>query len=194
MYSLKKQIQKQQGLYNAAVEMKYFLTYYQHKRWLKKSPEHLIQKIFYEYFKKKIDLKNPGSFNEKLQWLKLYWFDERATICSDKYRVREFVKNMGLGFILTELCGPRVVNNLDNISIDDLPNKFVLKPTHDSGHTIICTDKNTINWNKIKRQMKRWLSVDYSLMSGEWPYRGVERRVIFETLLEDKTNGELFDY
>lgn len=153
-----------------------------------------IEKFYYSIFKKKIDFDNPVTFNEKLNWMKVFWEDTRAFACVDKYLVRDYVREKGLSFLLNDLYF--VFDNPDDIKIDELPEKFVLKSTHDSGmHLIICNgNKKSINWKIQKKKMKRWLSIDYCYAGGEWPYHTKKPRIICEKFLEDPDNSELLDY
>mgnify|MGYP000903546619 CR=1 FL=1 len=155
------------------------------------SPEAGIRSIWGKHMKYPLNLDNPKTFNEKLQWLKLNWYDERATICSNKHLVREYVKKKGLEHTLVEQLG--VYMNPNEIDFKALPDRFVLKPSHDSGHTIICTDKSKLSIGKVKEKLWKWLSIDYEYMSGEWPYQS-EKYIVCEEFLEDKKAGELLDY
>lgn len=170
----------------------FYLVYYRNKRALVKSPETFVSSIYRFYFKKDLNLSNPKTFYEKLNWMKLYWYDERALICSDKYAVREYVKSKGLGSILNELYA--VYDSPEQIDIRKLPSQFVLKATHDSGHVYICTDKNKFNIQKVKKQLRRGLSLDYEYFSGEWLYASNQKKIICEKYLEDKNTGDLYDY
>jgi hypothetical protein len=176
-------------------EYVYRLNYknYKHMRELitKQSPEAAIRSIWGRYMKYPLCLDDPQTFNEKLQWLKLNWYDERATMCANKHLVREYVKSKGLEHILVKQLG--LYTNPAEIDFSVLPNKFVIKPSHDSGHTIICTDKTKLNIKKVKDRLDKWLSIDYEYMSGEWPYKS-KKYIISEEFLEDKNNGELMDY
>ena len=193
MSYIKKILAKNDWLYKKIVEIKYFYDYISNKRLvLIKSPEALVNKLYKKYLHKTLNLDNPQTFNEKLQWLKLYWYDETAIICSNKYLVREYVRQKGLGYLLNNLIG--VYKSASDIKIESLPDRFVLKPTHDSGHTIICEDKNKFNFKKTKKILNKWLKVDYEFKSGEWPYRSDEKAIICEEYIEDKKAGELLDY
>lgn len=140
-----------------------------------------------------LNLKNPQTFNEKLQWIKLYDKNPLMPKCVDKYTVREYVESVGCGEILNELLWQGF--NPDDIPFDKLPNKFVIKVTHGSTFNIICTDKSKLDQEKTKAQLKKWLKAKFLPCYGEWFY-GVEKpRVIVEKYLEDKAHkGDLFDY
>lgn len=104
-----------------------------------------------------MNLEAPDKFNDKIQWLKLNWYDSLAVKCADKYRVRDFVKNKIGEEYLNDLYG--VYNSVDQIIFEELPTKFVLKGTHGSGFNIICQDKNKIDWKKEIKKMKRWMKI-----------------------------------
>lgn len=167
-------------------------TYRFRKKLGQKSPEKLVKYIYKRYHQKELNLENPQTFNEKLNWLKLYWYDEQAIKGSDKLLVRKFVEEKGLGHLLNELYA--VYDEADDINPDALPEKFVLKCTHDSGHYVLCADKREIDWKQVKRRFKRWLNMDYCYMSGEWPYHTETPKIICEKFLEDTNLGEIVDY
>ena len=129
------------------------------------SPETLVKFVYKKNFGKDINFESPQTFNEKLNWLKLFWYDERATTCSDKYLVREYVEKKGLGHILNELYA--VYDNPNEINPDVLPEKMIFKCTHDSGHNIVVKDKSNVNWKMVKRKFKWWFKIDYCNMAGE---------------------------
>lgn len=181
-----------QWMRNEHVNRLYYKNYkYMRELITNQSPEAGIRFMWGKYMKYPLNLDDPQTFNEKLQWLKLNWYDERATICSNKHLVREYVKDKGLEHILIEQLG--VYTNPAEIDFKVLPDRFVLKPSHDSGHTIICTDKGKLNIKEVKRKLRNWLSVDYEYMSGEWPYHS-EKYIVCEEFLEDKKAGEILDY
>lgn len=136
---------------------------------------------------------NPLTFNDKMQWLKVYWFDPRVVQCCDKDKVREYVSEKGL----SELLIPQIAvfKNINEININMLPDKFVLKPSHDSGHTYICTDKNSFDLKRAKRELAKWLACDYAFRGMEWAYHNNHPTIVCEELIEpDHEAGELFDY
>ena len=156
------------------------------------SDDYFLNKEFLKRFGKTISKENPQTFNEKIQWLKLYWRDPIAEKCADKYQVREYVKNKGLSIILNELI--EVYDNVEEINLDILPNKFVLKCTHGSGCNIICKDKNQLDWKDTKKKLSSWMKKDYYLPSREWVYKNLDPRIICERYLDDRKSGELIDY
>lgn len=163
--------------------------------WLaKKSPEELIRYMYRQRMRREIDLENPRTFNEKLNWLKLYYYNENEVICSDKYTVRQYIIDKGLGHLLVPLCGKGIYDSFDDINFDELPDKFVLKATHDSGHLFLCNDKSKFNKKLAKIKLNWWLKIDYAYLSGEWPYHSDNHRIICEEMLEDTEHGEIYDY
>lgn len=151
-----------------------------------------IEKRFEKKLGYKPNLKNPTTYNEKLQWLKLNWYDPIAVQCADKYEVRKFVRQRVGEEILNEFYN--VYESVDEIDIDELPDKFVLKGTHGSGFNIICTDKSKMNWEAEFKKMKRWLRINYYYQNREWVYKDIKPRIICEAYLEQEEGNELRDY
>ena len=138
-----------------------------------------------------LDLQNPKTYNEKLQWIKLYDHNELMPKCCDKYTVREYVESKGCHNILNELLWSGF--KAEDIPFDDLPEKFVIKVTHGSTFNIICTDKSRLDRQEVIRKCKKWLKAKFLEAYGEWFY-GVEKpRIIVEKYLDDGT-GRLRDY
>ena len=143
--------------------------------------------------KKKLDLDNPLTYNEKLQWLKLYDRNDKYTMMVDKYLVRDYIKEQLGEEYLIPLIG--VWDNPDDIDFDALPNKFVLKCNHNSGLGMcICTDKSKLDFEKVRYELKRGIKQDYYLTNREWPYKNVPRKIIAEAYMEDAETEELRDY
>lgn len=148
--------------------------------------------LFKRIFNRKIDLVNPQTFNEKIQWLKLYDRNPFYTVLADKYAVRDYViQRVGVKY-LNRLIG--VYCDAEEISIDSLPNEFVLKGTHGSGFNIICQDKANLNWNACKKQMSKWLRFDYFKLGREWVYKNIKPRLVCEEFLRDKSGGVPKDF
>ena len=158
-------------------------------------PDKLMLELQYWIkFRRKLDLMNPKRFTEKIQWYKLYYKNELMPGCSDKYAVRDYVENKGYAHILNELYG--VYDKLDDIPFDELPKEFVLKLSNGSGTNIICTDKDTLDFAKVKEQFKLFRSMVSSDAGREWPYLKSESRIIVERLLKDDAhiNNAVNDY
>lgn len=155
--------------------------------------DELFAKIKYiENTGEKLNLDNPVTFNEKLWWLKLNNRDPLLTICSDKYKVRDYVKEKGLEHILVKLYG--VYDNADNIDFDKLPDRVFIKTNHRSGTNIIWDRNNPFDQNKFRKRFNKALKRNYYWQSREWNYKNIEPKIIVEEVLEDKENKSLIDY
>lgn len=156
------------------------------------SDKKLINKNFKKRLGREVDLDEPIKYNDKLQWLKLYWNDPLATKCADKYLVRDYIKKTIGKDYLNELLA--VYESVDEIALDQLPESFVLKGTHGSGYNIICKDKNKMNWKQEFKKMKRWLRTNYYLSKREWVYKDIKPRIICEKYMEDEYGRPPNDY
>lgn len=165
-----------------------------HSRLMQIFPDKAFLKMAYRtYLRKKLNLDNPTTFNEKLQWLKLNDRKPEYTVYVDKYLVREHIKNTIGEQYLIPLLG--VWDDPEKIDFDALPDQFVLKCNHNSGRGMcICTDKSKIDINKVKKGLKKGLKENYYLSGREWPYKNVPRRIIAEKYMVDESGYELKDY
>lgn len=143
---------------------------------------------------KRISFKNPITFNEKLQWIKLYDKNPLMPECCDKFKVREYVENCGCGQILNALLWEGF--DPTDIPFEKLPSQFVIKVTHGSTFNIICKDKAKLDIEKTIKKLNRWLKAKYLSCYGEWFYGIVKPRIIVEKYLEDSDSkvGGLTDY
>lgn len=140
----------------------------------------------------KLNLKNPKTFNEKLQWIKLYDKNPLMPICCDKYTVRNHISSKGYSNILNELLWEGF--NPEDIPFDKLPQKYVIKVTHGSTFNIIVKDNSNIDRSRIITNCKKWLKSKFLLCYGEWFY-GIEKpRVIVEKYIETDKYYGLLDY
>lgn len=147
--------------------------------------------IYFRGYKKILDLKNPKTYGEKIQWLKIYGGLEELSPYVDKYDVRSFIeKSIGSEY-LNKLYG--VYDDVESINFDKLPNKFVLKSTNGSGAVLICKDKKSFNIKKAKKIMKKWLKDNYYKEKKEPQYKNIRNRIIIEKYMEDDS-GSLTDY
>lgn len=143
-------------------------------------------------FDKKLNLQNPTTFNEKLQWLKLNDRNHKYTMFVDKYEVRRFIeKKIGKKYLIP-LLG--VWKDVEEINFDELPNQFVLKCTHDSGSLVICNDKSKLDLTKVKKKLNKFLKRNYYWGGREWGYRNINPRIIAEKYMVDESGTELKDY
>ena len=138
-----------------------------------------------------LNLENPQSFSEKINWYKLNARDPLMQQCADKVAVRDYVAGCGYRECLNELYN--VYTNVYQIDIDRLPDQFVLKASHGSHMNIIVKDKTAVNWRQAKLMMRSWLHQNIAWSGREWVYKDIPRRIIAEKYLEDET-GELRDY
>ena len=150
-------------------------------------------KILYRYsLKKELNLENPKTYNEKLQWIKLFDRNPEYTKMVDKYEVKKYVANIiGEEYIIPTLG---VWDKFDDIDFESLPNQFVLKCTHDSGGLVIVKDKKNFNKAAAKRKINHCLKRNYYYNKREWPYKNVKPRIIAEKYMEDNETKELRDY
>ena len=139
-----------------------------------------------------LDLDHPRTFNEKIQWLKIYDRNPLYTLLVDKYRVKEWV---------SETIGPQYVipllakyDSAKDIDLEKLPDQFVLKCNHDSGSVIICRNKQEFDLNAAQKKLSMRLKTDTSSYFGEWAYRNVPRCIIAEKFMSDGDNEDLMDY
>lgn len=151
-----------------------------------------LKKLFKACMHKELDLEDPQTYSEKLQWLKLYNRRPYYPSLVDKYEVKEFVsKVIGEEFIIPTIG---VWNNFDEIDFTELPGQFVLKTTNGGGSTgvVICKDKNNFDYKSARKKLNK--SMHSHVDMGEWPYKNVKPRIIAEQYMEDKETGELRDY
>ena len=158
-------------------------------------PDGIYLKIMY-YLKVKrgLNLKNPITFNEKLQWLKLYDRNPKYSIMVDKSEAKKVAASLiGATHIIPTLG---VWDNFDDIDFDKLPDKFVLKTTHGGGGSgvLICKDKTKFDKEAAKKKFKKALKKDFYERYREWPYKNVKKRIIAEKLLESEEGCSLNDY
>lgn len=156
------------------------------------SDERFAKMKYKENTGKKLNLENPLTFNEKLWWLKLNNRDPLLTICSDKVKVREYVRNCGLGHILNEVYG--VYDDASDINFYKLPDKAFIRTNHCSGTNAIWDKSNPFNREKFIKRFNYSLKQNYFLQSREWNYKNIEPKIIVEKILEDKDNPTLIDY
>ena len=140
-----------------------------------------------------IDWNNPHTYNEKLQWMKLYYHKPLFTVMADKYVVKKYIADkLGSEYVIP-LLG--VWNRPEDIDFNELPNRFVLKCNHTSGvGLIICKDKNQLDITKTIKELNRGLKDNYFLKNREWPYKDIPKKIIAEEYKEDESGFELKDY
>lgn len=156
-------------------------------------PDKLFLKLsFYLKIGRKLNLENPKTFNEKLQWLKLYNRNPDYTQMVDKYEAKSYVASLiGEEHIIPTIG---VYDTVEEIPWEKLPNQFVLKCTHDSGGIVICKDKSTLEIKKVITKLSKGLKKNYFFQNREWPYKNVKPRIICEKYMVDESGYELKDY
>lgn len=152
-----------------------------------------LKLLYRGFFGRKLNLENPQLFNEKLQWLKLYDRKPQYVQLVDKYGVKEYIsKTLGSEYIIPTIG---VWDNADDIDFDNLPDKFVLKCTHDSHSVVICTDKSKLDIESCRKKLNHALKRNYFYDGRQWPYKNVKPRIIAEQYLADNLRDyKLFDF
>ncbi len=158
------------------------------------SPKLSVKFWFRHYFKRPLDLKNPQTLDEKIQWMKLYYYkgNELVKQCADKYAVREYVRNCGLEEILNELYG--VYDSVDEINWEQLPDKFVLKWNFGCGGNVVCADKKKLDISKAVKELKRFGKIRFHLLAAEPQYNIEHKRILCERFIESDYGGLPEDY
>ena len=156
--------------------------------------EDFLRRKFKARVGRELDLDNPRTFNEKLQWLKLHNRRPEYTVMVDKYRVRDYIREKLGEEYLIPLIG--AWDSPDEIDFDALPDRFVLKCNHNSGLGMyICKDKSKMDVKAVKKELRRGLAQDYYLTGREWPYKDVPRKIICEKYITDNAETDcLTDY
>lgn len=140
----------------------------------------------------KINLENPKTFSEKIQWLKLYDRNPEYIQMVDKYKAKQYVsKIIGEQYIIPTLG---IYDNFEEIDFDRLPNQFVMKPTHTSGDIFICKDKSKIQYEELEKTVHSWLKRNYYILNKEWPYKHIKPRIIIEKYMKNPQEEDLKDY
>ena len=134
----------------------------------------------------------PATLNEKLQWIKLYDRKPEYTMMVDKYEVKKYIaKEIGEEYLIPTIG---IWDDFDEIEFDKLPERFVLKCTHNSGGLVICQDKNKLDIHAAKRRIQSALKENYYWHSREWPYKDVKPRIIAEKYMENEDGSSISDY
>ena len=156
-------------------------------------PDAIFLKFIYRnIFGRKLDLNEPRSFNEKLQWLKLYDRKPEYTAMVDKYLAKELIaEKLGKEYVIPTIG---VWDRFEDIAFDKLPDRFVLKCNHDSGGLVICRDKAKLDIKEAEKKIKWSLNRNYYWVGREWPYKDVKRKIIAEEYIENEEGKGLVDY
>lgn len=157
-----------------------------------------IQIKYRQWFGKWANLRNPLTYNEKLNWIKLNDRRPEYMIMVDKYEAKRWISDkIGSEYIIPVVGGPW--NSFDEIDFNKLPKSFVLKTTHDCGGVVICKNKKKLNLSEVKKFINNHLKNNYYLTNREWPYKNVKPRIFAEKYMSDsgkltENNSQLTDY
>ena len=151
-----------------------------------------LRMVFFSKLKRKLDLSNPKSYNEKLNWLKINDRKEHYQIMVDKYEAKKYVADkIGEQYVIPTYG---VWDRFEDIDFSKLPSNFVLKTTHDSGGVVLINDKNNMDIDKTKDVLEKSLKNNYYYLCREWPYKNVRPRILAEEYMVDEHGDGLKDY
>lgn len=172
--------------------MKKFLKWLREIYYSKKSDEEFIKLKFKKIFGYDINLENPTTFSEKIQWLKLNTNQQKLSVYADKITVKEYIKNqIGEKYIVPTIA---FYDDVNDIMWDQLPKSFIIKSNNGSGSNIKIYDKTQIKKKKLIREIKKWLKSKYYLRSREILYKFIQPKILIEKLLGDDIKSDLIDY
>ncbi len=168
--------------------------FFDNRHWLDRMPDKAYLKLaFRARMGYPLNLEKPETFNEKIQWLKLYDRKDLYTSLVDKYAVRQYIKEkIGEKYLIPLIGGPWY--RAEDIDFDSLPEQFVLKCNHNSGGVIICRDKSSFDREGAKARLDKFLSRNYYYRSREWPYKNVRPCIIAEKFMQDEKFDNLSVY
>lgn len=158
--------------------------YYYFRAIYKISPKYGANMIFRRFFHRDINWDNPQNLQEKTYWLLFNTNTDLWTLCADKYRVREYVKEKGAEEILTNLYGQW--ENVEDIDFNTLPNEFVLKANNGCGSIIVVKDKSKVDFNHVKKTLKQWMKYPFGYNGSQFHYLRIKPCIVAEQLLEEQ--------
>ena len=151
-----------------------------------------LKLVYWAEIGKTLNLENPQTFNEKIQWLKIHDRKAEYTRLVDKYEVKKYIADsIGEEYVIPTLG---VWDCFDDIDFRKLPDRFVLKCTHDSGGIVIVKDKKNFDLEAARKKLEKALMSNYYYLRREWPYKNVKPRILAETYMEEEGSSELSDY
>ena len=178
--------------YNNLQEKKKELVYFKRKHTKPDNYPKLLEKRYYELTGIHMDINNPVTYSQKIQWLKLYDPNPDRSMLTDKVAVREWIKEKIGEEYLIPIYG--VYNSFDEIDFDTLPNQFVMKTNHSSGWNVVVKDKTKIDKKAVRKQFNKWMKMDYAFWTEYEPhYSPIVPQIIIEKYMED-SSGNLTDY
>ncbi len=151
-----------------------------------------LKLVYWTETGQKLNLENPKSYNEKIQWIKLYDRRPEYSTYADKYAVRNYIASTIGEEYLIPLLG--VYESVEEIPWDEFPEQFVLKCTHGSGSNILCMDKSKLDINSAKKKLEKWMKKNWYWFGREWAYKNIKPRIICEKFMVDESGIELKDY
>lgn len=146
---------------------------------------------YWRYYKEWPNLKTPVTIGEKIQWIKINYYNPLYVKCADKILVRDYVREK-LGEYGEDIL-PKIYHTYSNASevrLSDLPKEFVMKPNHSSNKIIICTDKSKLEEKKLLQTIEEWMRENFYYIHGEWQYKTIQPKIICEKLLKE----DIVDY
>lgn len=159
--------------------------------------EEFLKRMYKAKTGRTLHLDDPKTFNEKLQWLKIHDHNPAYTKMVDKLEVKKYIEDrIGSQYVIPTIG---VWDSFEQIDFDALPQRFVLKCTHDSGHVVLCPNKQTFNYKQAKKILTYSLAHNYYYRYREWPYKDVVPKIIAEPFMAENDNvdhtvGMLNDY
>ena len=159
------------------------------KRIAKIDDYEFVCKQYYKLTGRKLDVREPKRFTEKLQWLKLFYRNDLMPVCSDKSALKQYLEKYGYGDMAIKTYGSW--DKVENIPIEELPESFMLKASHGSSMHLVVKRKETVNWKIWKRIFSEWLKINISIDGREWKYNEIKPQIIAEELLQsgDRLGG-----
>lgn len=158
------------------------------------SQEKFTKKLFYKTLGYNLNLQNPKTFNEKIQWLKFNKMTQDYIDCADKYKLRNYIKEKFPQYIEYFPKLLATYKNAKEINLNDLPNKFVLKCNHGCGFNFICTDKNHVAISQLKKKVSRWMKTNYEYVACESQYHYMPKIIYVEEFINSFNSKIPTDY
>lgn len=157
------------------------------------SDEKYLKFCYFLRIGKKLNLYNPKTFNEKLQWLKINDRNPRYINMVDKYEVKKYIEStIGLEYVIPTFG---IYNSFQEINFEKLPKRFVIKCTHNSGGVVVVNDKDKINIKDLEKKFNRMLKKNFFYVGREWPYKNIVPRIIIEeNIQEEDSKEQIKDY
>lgn len=156
------------------------------------SPVIAAQLLYFRKTGKYLNVRNPRDFNEKLQWLKIYWRDPLMTLCADKYEMHQYVTRQGGGNALNTILA--VYDSPEEIDWEELPQRFALKCTHGCGYNIVTRNKHELDPEAVKRKLTTWMGEKFGQGNLEPHYDEITPRIILERYIENRAGQLPMDY